>query len=115
MVNQFLCVPVISPLNIFVTSRGADSAVLAAEIQDKTTEDVEKYLKVFNKKCKTLAEYPRIRTRVEEGEAKRNKRENLETLLSKKIESVRYPMQELEFNYPATKGKVYSEEEADTC
>ena len=111
MVNQFLCVPVISPLNIFVTSRGADSAVLAAEIQDKTTEDVEKYLKVFNKKCKTLAEYPRIRTRVEEGEAKRNKRENLEMLLSKKIGSVRYPMQELELNYPTTKGKVYSEEE----
>ncbi|KJA19167.1 hypothetical protein HYPSUDRAFT_144090 [Hypholoma sublateritium FD-334 SS-4] len=90
---------------------GADSAVLAAEIQDKTTEDVEKYLKVFNKKCKTLAEYPRIRTRVEEGEAKRNKRENLEMLLSKKIGSVRYPMQELELNYPTTKGKVYSEEE----
>jgi hypothetical protein len=57
------------------------------------------------------AEYPRIKTRIEEGEAKRNKRENLGSLLYKKINSVRYPMQELELNYPTTKGKVYSEEE----
>lgn len=58
-----------------------------------------------------FSEYPRIKTRIEEGEAKRNKRSNLEALLAKKIESVRYPMQELELNYPTTKGKVYSEEE----
>ena len=50
-------------------------------------------------------EYPRIKARIEEGEAKCNKRENLETLLQKKINSVRYPMQELELNYPTTKGK----------
>lgn len=58
-----------------------------------------------------MVEYPRIKARLEEGEAKRNKRSNLESLLSKKIASVRYPMQELELNYPTTKGKVYSEEE----
>jgi len=45
--------------------------------------------------------------RIEEGEAKRNKCENLESLLQKKINSVWYPMQELEHNYPTTKGKVY--------
>jgi SWI/SNF-related matrix-associated actin-dependent regulator of chromatin subfamily A member 5 len=56
-------------------------------------------------------EHPRIAARIAEGEAKRNKRSNLEALLSKKIDSFRYPMQELELNYPTTKGKVYSEEE----
>jgi SLIDE len=60
---------------------------------------------------KYLSEYPRIAARIAEGEAKRNKRDNLEYLLTKKIASVRYPMQELELNYPTTKGKVYSEEE----
>jgi hypothetical protein len=35
--------------------RDADAETLASEIQDKTPEDVEKYLKVFNKKCKTLS------------------------------------------------------------
>jgi SWI/SNF-related matrix-associated actin-dependent regulator of chromatin subfamily A member 5 len=58
-----------------------------------------------------VVEYARIKQRIEEGEAKRNKRSNLESLLAKKIASVRYPMQELELNYPTTKGKVYSEEE----
>ncbi|KAH8099849.1 SNF2 family DNA-dependent ATPase [Cristinia sonorae] len=88
-----------------------DFDLLASEIQEKTPEEVKRYYLVFKKKWKELAEYPRIKTRIEEGEAKRNKRSNLEALLAKKIESVRYPMQELELNYPTTKGKVYSEEE----
>lgn len=46
-----------------------------------------------------FSEYPRSEQRIIEGEAKRNKRSNLESLLMK-IESVRYPMQELELNYP---------------
>jgi SWI/SNF-related matrix-associated actin-dependent regulator of chromatin subfamily A member 5 len=57
------------------------------------------------------ADYARIKARIEEGEAKRNKRSNLESLLNQKISSVRYPMQELELIYPTTKGKVFSEEE----
>jgi len=85
--------------------------VYAAEIQEKSASDVEKYYKTFETKWKTLAEAPRIEARIAEGEAKRNKRDNLEFLLAKKIASVRYPMQELELNYPTTKGKVYSEEE----
>ncbi|CCM03819.1 uncharacterized protein FIBRA_05968 [Fibroporia radiculosa] len=88
-----------------------DYELLASEIQDKNADDVADYYPVFRKKWKELAEYPRIKARIEEGEAKRNKRSNLEALLSKKIASVRYPMQELELNYPTTKGKVYSEEE----
>ncbi|TCD66522.1 hypothetical protein EIP91_001298 [Steccherinum ochraceum] len=88
-----------------------DFDLLASEIQEKTADDVERYYPVFKKRWKELAEAPRIRTRIEEGEAKRNKRSNLEALLAKKIETVRYPMQELELNYPTTKGKVYSEEE----
>lgn len=85
--------------------------VYAAEIQDKTPEDMAAYYKVFIKKWKTLPEYERIAQRVSEGAAKRNKRDTLEYLLGKKINSVQYPMQELELNYPTTKGKVYSEEE----
>ncbi|KAI0076817.1 SNF2 family DNA-dependent ATPase [Panus rudis PR-1116 ss-1] len=88
-----------------------DFELLASEIQDKSPEDVAKYYSVFKKKWKELVNYPRIKARIEEGEAKRNKRSNLEALLAKKIASVRYPMQELELNYPTTKGKVYSEEE----
>jgi len=86
-------------------------SIYAAEIQDKTSEEVETYYKVFIKKWKTLPEHQRIHQRISEGEAKRTKRDTLEYLLGKKINSVRWPMQELELNYPTTKGKVYSEEE----
>ena len=105
-----------------------DYSALAAEITEKSEDDVERYFHVFAKRWKTLAgkkcipqalnsflisfsEYPRIQVRITEGEAKRNKRNLLETLLQNKIRSVTYPMQELELNYPTTKGKVYSEEE----
>ncbi|TFK68179.1 hypothetical protein BDN72DRAFT_769633 [Pluteus cervinus] len=90
---------------------GQDSETYAAEIQDKTPEEVERYYEVFSERWRELAEAPRIEQRIDEGEAKRNRRDNLEDLLVRKINSVTYPMQELELNYPTTKGKVYSEEE----
>lgn len=106
-----------------------DWDLLATDIQEKTPKEVKRYYAVFKKKWKQLSgmhrrpfvsvfrahvihvEHPRIEQRIVEGEAKRNKRSNLESLLLKKISSVKYPMQELELNYPTTKGKVYSEEE----
>ncbi|TFK20464.1 transcription activator snf2l1 [Coprinopsis marcescibilis] len=85
--------------------------VYANEIGDKTPEEVERYYAAFKENWTTLPEYPRLEARLKEGEAKRSKRQNLENLLVAKIKSVRFPMQELELNYPTTKGKVYSEEE----
>lgn len=58
-----------------------------------------------------IADAQRITQRISEGEAKRRKQDALWRMLSKKISAVQYPMQELELNYPTTKGKVYSEEE----
>jgi SWI/SNF-related matrix-associated actin-dependent regulator of chromatin subfamily A member 5 len=128
-------VPVYSTRNSdrsFGSSRTDDYDLLATDIQEKTPKEVKKYYLIFKKKWKHLAgtshmlllvviirltcfhsylEAPRIEQRIVEGEAKRNKRSNLESLLLKKIASVKYPMQELELNYPTTKGKVYSEEE----
>ncbi|KAJ7623380.1 SNF2 family N-terminal domain-containing protein [Roridomyces roridus] len=85
--------------------------VYASEVQEKSAADIERYYRTFEKKWKTLQEYPRIAARIADGESKRSKRDNLEYLLGEKISSVRYPMQELELNYQTTKGKVYSEEE----
>jgi SWI/SNF-related matrix-associated actin-dependent regulator of chromatin subfamily A member 5 len=117
------------PLTLSIRPENDDYSALAAEITEKTEDDVETYFRVFAKKWKSLSgklpthlasrhfrlkcdpEYPRILARITEGEAKRNKRNLLETLLQNKIRSVTYPMQELELNYPTTKGKVYSEEE----
>jgi SWI/SNF-related matrix-associated actin-dependent regulator of chromatin subfamily A member 5 len=118
-------------ISVSVHRPDGDYSAIAAEITDKSEEEVEEYFAVFAKKWKTLAgmnlhlpadelssfsqsslaEYPRIQVRITEGEAKRNKRNLLEGLLQNKIRSVTFPMQELELNYPTTKGKVYSEEE----
>lgn len=94
-----------------VWHRTDDFVLLSSEIPDKVPWEIEEYYNVFKKKWTTLADHGRIATRIQEGEAKRNKRSNLEALLTEKINSVVYPMQELELNYPSTKGKVYSEEE----
>ena len=104
----FIVWPVVDPCPLFRTD---DYDLLASEIQDKDPKAVKRYYTYFKKHWKELAEHPRIATRITEGEAKRNKRSNLEYLLTQKITSVKYPMQELELNYPTTKGKVYSEEE----
>ncbi|KAG2133375.1 SNF2 family N-terminal domain-containing protein [Suillus cothurnatus] len=84
-----------------------DYDLLASEIQDKDWRQVKRYYLYFKKHWKELSESLHVSPKVK---PKRNKRSNLEFLLAKKIASVRYPMQELELNYPTTKGKVYSEE-----
>ncbi|KAF8917277.1 SNF2 family N-terminal domain-containing protein [Mucidula mucida] len=85
--------------------------VYAAEVSDKRYVEVQTYYEVFKRKWKTLTEYTRIHSRIVEGEAKRNKRDMHTTLLDHKIKSVKYPMHELDLNYPTTKGKTYTEEE----
>ncbi|KAF5314004.1 hypothetical protein D9611_006954 [Ephemerocybe angulata] len=80
--------------------------VYANEIGDKTPEEVELYYQTFRERWTELPRSTRVSRRV-----KRSKGQNLENLLKQKINSVRYPMQELELDYPTTKGKVYSEEE----
>ncbi|KAF8581713.1 SNF2 family DNA-dependent ATPase [Ramaria rubella] len=91
--------------------RDASYETLAQEIQNKTGDDVKAYAKVFWKRWHELEDFVRIEQRILEGEARREKQDNLEALLDEKIKSVRFPMQELELNYPVAKGKVYSEEE----
>ncbi|KAF8549205.1 slide-domain-containing protein, partial [Imleria badia] len=79
-----------------------DYDLLASEIQDKDPKAMHR---------KELAEHPCITAHIAKGEAKRNKRSNLEYLLTKKFTSVEHPLQEVELNYPTTKGKVYPEED----
>lgn len=113
----------------YCVCRDASYEVLAQEIQNKTAEDVKAYAKVFWKRWQELegqhmkmislngrysyrsTDFVRIEQRIQEGEARREKQDNLEALLDDKIKSVYFPMQELELNYPVAKGKVYSEEE----
>lgn len=89
----------------------ASPELLAAEITGQEVDSVAEYVKAFWKLGPSLEDWDRITERIEEGESKRNRQIVLERLLHQKINSVRYPMQELDLNYPSTKGKIYSEEE----
>ncbi|KAF8523169.1 slide-domain-containing protein, partial [Hysterangium stoloniferum] len=91
--------------------RDAPDEVLAQEIKHKIAEEVKAYAKVFWKRWRELEDFQRIEQRILEGEARREKQDNLEALLDEKIKSVQFPMQELELNYAIAKGKVYEEEE----
>ncbi|OJA13748.1 hypothetical protein AZE42_01542, partial [Rhizopogon vesiculosus] len=112
--------------SLVVRRRSTDDYDLASETQDNVRREVKRYYLHLKKHWKDLlvcirighilpyttdvSEWRLSENRCKYREAKRNRRPNLEFLLAKKIASVRYPMQELELNYPTTKGKVYSEE-----
>ena len=68
-----------------IVYRNEDFEAFGREVDSKSPEEIKKYYNVFKKKWKELSEYLRIKARIEEGEAKRNKRSNLEALLAKKI------------------------------
>ncbi|EJD52770.1 SNF2 family DNA-dependent ATPase [Auricularia subglabra TFB-10046 SS5] len=91
--------------------RDAAAELIAQEIDGKGASDVQEYAKVFWQRWHTLSDYDKLKQRIDEGQAKRDKDASMANMLKRKIESVRYPMQELHLNYPTTKGKIYSEEE----
>ncbi|KZW00246.1 hypothetical protein EXIGLDRAFT_639641 [Exidia glandulosa HHB12029] len=91
--------------------RGAAAHLIAQEIDGKGPDDVEAYQKVFWQRWQTLSDYEKLKQRIDEGQARRDKDASMVQMLERKIASVRYPMQELHLNYPTTKGKIYSEEE----
>ncbi|KZP31004.1 hypothetical protein FIBSPDRAFT_926107 [Athelia psychrophila] len=72
-----------------VKTMSEDWDLLATDIQDKTAREVKRYYQIFKKKWKTFPEYPHIGQRIVESEAKRNKRSDLESVLLKKIVSVK--------------------------
>ncbi|EJC98571.1 uncharacterized protein FOMMEDRAFT_95786 [Fomitiporia mediterranea MF3/22] len=88
-----------------------DFELFSSEIPEKTPQEVKAYYQVFRQNWHKLSDYQRTKQRIEDGEEKRRKQDALWRMLSKKINAVQYPMQELELNYPTTKGKIYSEEE----
>jgi len=85
-------------------------ALIAADLESKTKEEIKQYSDVFWKRYKEVPEYERIICNIEKGESKIKKRENRINLLKLKIESSKEPWS-LETNYSSNKGKVYTKEE----
>ncbi|GMK54535.1 hypothetical protein CspeluHIS016_0111210 [Cutaneotrichosporon spelunceum] len=84
---------------------------IAADMQDKTEDEVREYAKVFFDRYTELKDADKYMARIRAGEEKL--RENVDKIaaLHKKVKSYNYPMQELRVQYGQNKGKSYSDEE----
>ncbi|ORX36405.1 putative chromatin remodelling complex ATPase chain [Kockovaella imperatae] len=85
--------------------------LVAAEIADKTVDDVREYSKVFFERYKELENADRLMERIDIGEAKLREQQERIDALHRKVKAYNYPMQELKIQYGQNKGKSYSEEE----
>ncbi|PWN50758.1 hypothetical protein IE53DRAFT_374447 [Violaceomyces palustris] len=88
-------------------------AAIAEDIADasKSEAQVKEYSNVFWERVDELQDSERLIQRIEEGEAKLAKLQQNESLLRKKVNSCRLPLQQLKITYNQAKGKSYSEEE----
>ena len=78
---------------------------------DKTEDDVRAYSEVFWARVHELSDGERIVQRIEEGEAKRRKQQEHESLLRRKVDAYAAPLEQLKISYNQAKGKAYSEDE----
>jgi len=84
---------------------------IANDLDGKTFEEVEEYSKVFWKRYKELNDYEKIISNIEKGEAKLQKIQEIQDMLTAKISSQRNPLQQLKIPYHQNKGRNYTEDE----
>jgi hypothetical protein len=86
-------------------------ADIAVECDGKTLEEVTAYAKVFWEKCSEIPDHLRTVAKIEEGEAKLAKLNEVQGVLSKRVSGLTAPLHQLKINYGQIKGRAYSEEE----
>ncbi|ORY25274.1 putative chromatin remodelling complex ATPase chain [Naematelia encephala] len=84
---------------------------VAAEIEEKTEEEVRDYAEVFFERYKELKDADKYMARIEAGEAKLREQQERIDALHRKVKGCMHPMQELKVQYGQNKGKSYSDEE----
>ncbi|CAH9091552.1 unnamed protein product [Cuscuta epithymum] len=87
-----------------------DIKSIAAEMEGKTEEEVERYAQVFKERYKELNDYDRIIKNIERGEARISRRDEIMKAIGKKLDRYKNPWLELKIQYGQNKGKFYNEE-----
>lgn len=75
-------------------------AMICKSIETKSPEEVEVYSKVFWQRYQEVSGWEKYIGSIENGERKNEKLRYQETLLKKKIDQFRYPLQEMTLLYP---------------
>lgn len=85
---------------------------IANEMEGKTLDEVRTYAECFWERYEELDDHESVVERVERGEEKIRKRNQIQEQLSSIVRQYRFPLQQLQINYGNTqKGKNYTEEE----
>lgn len=87
-----------------------DIKSIAAEMEGKTEEEVERYANVFKERYKELNDYDRIVKNIERGEARISRKDEIMKAIGKKLDRYKNPWLELKIQYGQNKGKLYNEE-----
>uniref|UniRef100_A0A0E0MWD1 Chromatin-remodeling complex ATPase n=1 Tax=Oryza rufipogon TaxID=4529 RepID=A0A0E0MWD1_ORYRU len=87
-----------------------DIGSIAAEMEGKTEEEVQRYAKVFKERYKELSDYDRIIKNIERGEARISRKDEIMRAIGKKLDRYKNPWLELKIQYGQNKGKFYNEE-----
>ncbi|KAJ3669555.1 hypothetical protein LUZ60_011505 [Juncus effusus] len=87
-----------------------DIKSIAAEIEGKTEEEVERYSAAFMDRYKELNDWDRIIKTIERGEARISRKDEIMRAISKKLDRYKNPWLELKVQYGQNKGKLYNEE-----
>jgi SWI/SNF-related matrix-associated actin-dependent regulator of chromatin subfamily A member 5 len=84
---------------------------IAAELEDKSYDEVCHYSSVFWQRFKELNDWEKIITNIEKGEQRIQKIVDINNAIATKLAQYRVPLQQIKFTYGQNKGKFYSEEE----
>ncbi|KAG1678034.1 hypothetical protein FOA52_000830 [Chlamydomonas sp. UWO 241] len=87
-------------------------ALVAAEVEGKTEEEVREYAKVFWSRGESeLNDWEKVSKTIERGEQRLKRMEDNKVVIAEKLRSSKNPWTEIKLSYGQAKGKQYTEEE----
>ncbi|KJE94231.1 helicase, variant [Capsaspora owczarzaki ATCC 30864] len=88
------------------------TALIASEVESKSVAEVDEYAKVFWDRYREVADSDKYLERIELGESKIRRREEIQQILGAKMQLYRSPFQQLRVVYSTSgRGRCFTEEE----
>ena len=85
-------------------------AAIAKDIEGKDEAEVRRYAKIFWARGEELTEWPKLVSKIEEGEKRLERQHDINRAIQLKVKRYKNPLFEMKFNYGASKGKAFNEE-----
>ena len=92
----------------------ADRSSVMIDVEQNTgkaAEEVGQYFDVFLKRCDEVADWAKAKAKIEKGEQKIVRRNEIKEILDWKVSTSKTPWQTLQLDYGSNRGKAYTDEE----